>query len=67
MIQNTIKNNDAEKFIEQDVLDPPDSYFYIDEELAAQLKRFEGQSFTISGAVDIDTIKKYFNYVVGNV
>ena len=56
MKQDKQENNDGVIFVEQDTLGPPDDSFYITDELAAQLKKFEGQSFTISGSVDINNL-----------
>ena len=50
MKQDKQENNDVLKSVEQDALDSPGEYFYISEELVAQLKKFEGQSFLIGGA-----------------
>jgi hypothetical protein len=58
MKQDTQENNGEERFVEQDSLGPPDATFYVSEELAAQLKRFEGQSFLIGGDLD----QRRFNY-----
>ena len=41
------ENSDVGRFVEQDTLGPPDDYFYISDELAANLAKFAGQSFRI--------------------
>lgn len=51
MKQDKQENNNDEGFVEQDTLGPPDEYFYISDVHAANLAKFAGQSFTISGSL----------------